>query len=177
MKHLWSPWRSTYIDSLGHNSDDMCFLCAAAAKENLDQLLIAESELSIVVLNRYPYNAGHILLSPKRHCADTLSLTSEEYVDLMSLTRIMQAVISAVYQPHGFNIGMNLGEAGGAGVPGHLHVHIVPRWNGDTNFISSIGDVKVISSSMEKIIHELKAGYETFLKHMDGSEIKPGTAL
>ena len=178
MKQLWSPWRSTYIDSFGdEEKNHECFLCSASMSESNDPLVIAESEYTIVIMNRYPYNAGHILLSPKRHCPDTILLTDEEYLDLMLMTRTLQNVLLAVYSPHGFNIGMNLGEAGGAGVPGHLHLHIVPRWNGDTNFMSTISDAKVISSSMEKIVQELKAGYQSFLKNNIGDDIKSGTAL
>ena len=178
MKQLWSPWRSTYIDSFGDSEKKHeCFLCSASLPESNDPLLIAESEHCIVIMNRYPYNAGHILLSPKRHCPDTLLLTDEEYLDLMLMTRMMQSVLRSVYAPHGFNIGLNLGEAGGAGVPGHLHVHIVPRWNGDTNFMSSIGDVKVISSSMEKIVQELRAGYQSSKDDSHGDAIKSGEAL
>lgn len=178
MKQLWSPWRSTYIDSFGDSEKNHdCFLCSASAPKSNDPLVIAESAHTIVIMNRYPYNAGHILLSPKRHCPDTLLLTDEEYLDLMQMTRTMHAVIYAVYSPHGFNIGMNLGEAGGAGVPGHVHVHIVPRWSGDTNFMSTIGDAKVISSSMEKIVSELKAGYQSFLQNGHGDDIVSGAAL
>lgn len=175
MNHLWSPWRSTYIDSFSDaNKGSECFLCDASKPEALDPLLIGESKHSIIIMNRYPYNAGHVLLSPKRHCADMLMLSEEEYLDLMLLTRLMQSVLVATYAPHGFNIGVNLGEAGGAGVPGHVHVHIVPRWNGDTNFMSTVADAKVISSSMEKIVTELKAN---FLKIMQSMDPDRGTAL
>ena len=174
MNHLWSPWRSTYIDSFSdeHRSGD-CFLCDASA-ETQDPLLIGESIHSIIIMNRYPYNAGHVLLSPKRHCPDLLLLNDEEYLDLMSLTRIMQSVLVATYAPQGFNIGVNLGEAGGAGVPGHVHVHIVPRWNGDTNFMSTIADAKVISSSMEKIVSELRVNFKKIMQSMNADR---GTAL
>ncbi|MBM4151437.1 MAG: HIT domain-containing protein [Ignavibacteria bacterium] len=175
MNHLWSPWRSTYIQSFSESKQSGdCFLCDASQSHAQDSLLIGESPHSIIIMNRYPYNAGHVLLSPKRHCADLLMLSDEEYLDLMHLTRSMQAVLVATYAPHGFNIGMNLGEAGGAGVPGHLHVHIVPRWNGDTNFMSTVADAKVISSSMETIVTELKAN---FLKIMQSTEPDRGTAL
>ena len=178
MNRLWSPWRSTYIESFGSSEEKHdCFLCNASIPDSKDPLIIAESEHTIVIMNRYPYNAGHVLLSPKRHCPDTMLLSDEEYLDLMLMTRTMQTVLQAVYAPHGFNIGMNLGEAGGAGVPGHLHIHIVPRWNGDTNFMSTIGDAKVISSSMEKIVQELKAGYQSLLQGNHIDDIKSGTAL
>jgi ATP adenylyltransferase len=178
MKHLWSPWRSTYIDTFGSAEQDHgCFLCAAAMNSSSDPLVIAESEHCFVIMNRYPYNAGHVLISPKRHCPDTLELTDEEYHDIMQLTRIMQIVLKNVYSPHGFNIGMNIGESGGAGVPGHLHIHIVPRWSGDTNFMTSIGDAKVISSSMEKIVQELRAGYQSYQKRMCSEDIPTGSAL
>ncbi|NBP64876.1 MAG: HIT domain-containing protein [Bacteroidetes bacterium] len=175
MNHLWSPWRSRYIESFSDaDRNETCFLCDASKIDSQDPLLIGESELCIIIMNRYPYNAGHILLSPKRHCPDLLMLSEEEYHDLMVLTRIMQSVLVSTYAPHGFNIGVNLGVAAGAGVPGHVHVHIVPRWNGDTNFMSTIGDSKVISTSMEKIVLELR---QNFNNVMNSTNAQRGTAL
>jgi ATP adenylyltransferase len=175
MNHLWSPWRSRYIDSFSDTDrNETCFLCDASKIDAQDPLIIGESEHSIIIMNRYPYNAGHILLSPKRHCPDLLLLSEEEYLDLMVLTRIMQSVLVSTYAPHGFNLGVNLGEAAGAGVPGHVHVHIVPRWNGDTNFMSTISDAKVISTSMEKIVLELRQNFNNIIK---STNTERGTAL
>ena len=178
MNTMWSPWRSEYIDSfLDTRSSDDCFMCMTAIPDSCDDMLLKRSENCIIMMNRYPYNAGHILIAPNRHCADLLALTDVEYHEIMHWNRIMIAVLTNLYKPHGFNVGFNLGIAAGAGVPGHLHLHIVPRWNGDTNFMTSIGDMKVISSSMKKLRSEIMNGIEEYLQSGLDFKVNPGEAL
>lgn len=162
-KNLWAPWRIGYITSVD-KKDDGCFLCRAADASNTkDQdLVLWRSELSVVVLNRYPYNNGHTLIAPKRHIADFDETTEAEMMDLMCLTRDVKRVLSLAVNPQGFNVGINFGRCAGAGLPGHMHVHIVPRWNGDTNFVSVCSDTKVISQSLEELLVQLK---ETATEH------------
>lgn len=162
-KNLWAPWRIGYITSVD-KEDQGCFLCHDAEPSDQDEknLVLWRTELSIVVLNRYPYNNGHALIAPRRHVGDMEDLSSAEMMDLMQLTRDLKRTLSLAMNPQGFNIGINFGRCAGAGLPGHMHVHIVPRWNGDTNFVSVCSDTKVISQSMEECLAQLK---EVSTKH------------
>ena len=166
---LWAPWRLEYVT--GHEAtpppptvlnwregaDRDCFLCCAAAKydaaANADrQLLVAaRNPHTVVVLNRYPYNNGHVLVAPQRHVGELGELNSEEHVECMEqlarLTRVYRDRLNA----EGFNIGLNLGRVAGAGLPGHLHWHLVPRWNGDTNFMPVMANARVIPQSLDAL--------------------------
>jgi ATP adenylyltransferase len=159
MDHLWAPWRLSYVAApkatpatAGSGSD--CFICrgaAAAAAEDRANLVVHRSELSVVLLNRFPYNNGHLLVCPRAHKSRLDELTAEETLDLQMLLRKMIGIIEKRMSAEGFNVGLNLGRAAGAGVPGHLHWHIVPRWLGDTNFMPVVGDTKVISQSLDAL--------------------------
>ncbi len=160
MENLWSPWRSHYIESFdkpNHNPDE-CFLCSgsSAIGEDEERLIVARRDLCFVVMNRFPYNSGHILIAPHRHIGELPVLSLEERTEIMETVNISCEVLTELYRPHGINIGANIGRAAGAGVPGHIHFHLVPRWNGDTNFMPLIAEVKVISESMEQAFHQLK---------------------
>jgi len=165
MKNLWSPWRSNYIDSFKENqSADGCIFCAAVDKDvtDLNNLLVHKSKNTIVVLNLYPYNNGHLMIVPKRHLGSLEQITAEESHELMDEILLAEKVLKKIYSPQGFNIGANLGRAGGAGIEDHIHFHIVPRWNGDTNFMPAIGEVKVISQDLADTKKKLLAGYQEF---------------
>ena len=157
MEKIWSPWRSEYINSfskeksMSNESKESCFICDAALsnKSNENNLLIYKTNLSIVLMNKFPYNNGHLLISPINHLADITDLNKNVQNELMSLMNESVKIIKKIYKPHGYNLGLNSGIAGGAGLPGHLHFHLVPRWNGDTNFMSTIGDLKIISESIQ----------------------------
>ncbi len=157
MQNLWSPWRSQYIDSFKENSTNVCFLCNDTFNSNKDNenLIVHRSKNAFAILNKFPYNAGHILVCPIRHIGDLTELNNEEFIELNNLVLETIKVTKNIYSPQGYNLGLNIGVASGAGVPGHLHYHIVPRWNGDTNFMTSIGEVKIISQEIE----------DTFLKY------------
>ncbi len=149
MKTLWAPWRMKYIqeDAGEEKTEDAseCIFCPRiAATDDATNLIVARRPLSVVFMNKYPYNGGHALIMPSRHVADMDDLDDPELLELFDTVRITKRAIDAVMSPHGYNIGINLGLVAGAGVPGHLHVHVVPRWNGDTNFMPVFGDVKVI---------------------------------
>lgn len=150
MNQLWSPWRNAYVSDQ-QRAGSGCFLCDASVVVDADQDLgvLHVATHSIVVLNKYPYAGGHVMVTSKRHVGDLLDLEEEEYGCLMTSVRTALKAVRLSYKPHGVNVGMNLGSAAGAGVPDHLHVHIVPRWDGDTNFMPVIGDVKVISSTLD----------------------------
>lgn len=161
MEHLWSPWRSAYVTGSMDRDDGGCFLCSAARAEADARTVLRVDHAgdAIVVLNKYPYNAGHLLIAPVRHVPDLTSLTPEEAHHLMDVVRRASSVVEEVMKPHGMNIGINQGTAGGAGVPGHLHVHIVPRWTGDSNFMPVIAETKVISETLDAMWERFTAAF------------------
>ncbi len=155
MDRLWAPWRLAYITAAKQplpTSGSDCFLCHAVCDtQDRDNLLLCRTARSVVVLNRFPYNNGHLLVAPAAHKATLADLSEEELLDLQVSLRKLVAILEARLTPDGFNIGLNLGRSAGAGLPGHLHWHIVPRWNGDTNFMPVVADTRVISQSLEAL--------------------------
>jgi ATP adenylyltransferase len=153
MDQIWAPWRMAYI---GGERDDGCVFCEkAASAEDEQNLVLLRGEKTFVIMNLYPYNNGHLLIIPKRHVGEMEELTEEEMMELFQMTRKMVRVLR-IFKPQGFNVGINIGRAAGAGIPGHLHIHVVPRWLGDTNFMPVFGDVRVISESLEGTYKKLK---------------------
>jgi ATP adenylyltransferase len=158
MDALWAPWRLSYVASARRPSEgDPCFICQGLA-ENDDRrnLIVLRTPRSVVVLNRFPYNNGHLLVAPLQHKPNLQELDADELLDTMESLRRMVRILDGLMRPAGYNIGLNLGEAAGAGVPGHLHWHIVPRWHGDTNFMPVIADSKVIVQSLDKLYDLLR---------------------
>lgn len=143
---LWAPWRIEYIHS---EKTGVCFLCDIfAGKDDRENLLLFRGKTCAVVMNRYPYNSGHIMVAPYRHTAALEDLSPEENLEMAALTARAAAVLREIMSPQGFNIGINLGEAAGAGLKDHLHQHIVPRWTGDTNFMPVLGGPRVMPESL-----------------------------
>ncbi|MBL1214159.1 MAG: HIT domain-containing protein [Ignavibacteriae bacterium] len=159
MEKLWSPWRSHYIESFkSKNEDDKsCIFCAAVDADVVsdDNLKVFEGKKVFIILNLYPYNNGHLMVVPKRHVADYIELTSEELAEVNDLIKLTITAQRKIMKPHGFNIGANLGKAAGAGIDEHIHFHVLPRWNGDTNFMPALGEVKVISQDLKRSKNEL----------------------
>jgi len=156
-KNLWAPWRLAYVVQ-DRKNEPGCFLCAGLADHDDRRNLIAlRTPHSVVVLNRYPYNNGHLLVAPKAHKASLADLTEAEILDTQQTLSRMVAALQELMKPDGFNIGINLGKVAGAGLPGHLHWHIVPRWEGDTNFMPVLAEVKVIVQSLEALYDLLTA--------------------
>jgi ATP adenylyltransferase len=153
MDQLWAPWRLAYVAAPKAPADDEpCFLCRGlAADDDRGNLIALRTPLSVVVLNRFPYNNGHLLIAPRAHKGRLDELNSEELLDTQETLRRLVGTLDELLHPDGFNIGLNLGRAAGAGLPGHLHWHIVPRWNGDTNFMPVLADVKVIVQSLDSL--------------------------
>lgn len=145
MKNLWAPWRMDYI--LGPKPDH-CVLCvpetATRPEQDADRLVVYRGRLVFVMLNRYPYASGHLMVIPYRHVTDITELTPDESAELLSVTQLACRVLREASHPQGINIGVNLGEAAGAGIRDHMHLHVVPRWNGDSSFIAVLDDVRVI---------------------------------
>jgi ATP adenylyltransferase len=156
-KILWAPWRIKYIQGLSNQKSE-CFIChnLKNPQEDEQNFVLWRTNLSIVVLNQYPYNNGHLLIAPARHVGELGQLNNDEMVELVKLIRETQKVLSLVLKPHGFNVGMNFGRCAGAGLPEHLHIHVVPRWDGDTSFINICSDTKIVSQSMVELLSQLK---------------------
>lgn len=159
MDQLWAPWRLAYAAQTPKNPvpGNDCFICRGLASDaDRDNLIALRTAHSVVVLNRFPYNNGHLLVAPLSHKARPDALTDAETLDLQHTLRRMIAIIEKRMNPDGFNVGLNLGKAAGAGLPGHLHWHLVPRWNGDTNFMPVLTDVKVIVQSLDSLYELLR---------------------
>jgi ATP adenylyltransferase len=153
MDQLWAPWRLAYVaPGPKPASDDGCFICRGlAGSDDRANLIVLRTGLSTVVLNRFPYNNGHLLVAPLAHKGQLSELTEAELLDLQLVLRRMIGLLTEAMRPDGYNVGLNLGRVAGAGLPGHLHWHIVPRWNGDTNFMPVLADVKVIPQSLDAL--------------------------
>ena len=154
MKNIWAPWRKEYI--VGEKEKN-CIFCKAF-QDNQDQknLVLYRGKECFCILNKYPYNNGHLMIAPKMHKGDLPELSDSEMLELLTMARDVINVLAQKMKPDGFNVGFNLGKDAGAGVEDHIHLHIVPRWNGDTNFMPVIADTKVISQSLDDLYMELK---------------------
>ena len=151
-ERLWSPWRSQYIEGpKGLEGDGACVFCTKAndVQRDAERMVVLRGKTAYACMNLFPYNAGHLLVNPYRHVAGLEELTTDEYRELFEMVRDSQALLVRALSPGGFNIGINLGAAAGAGIAGHLHVHVIPRWGGDTNFMPTAAEVRVISQNMQ----------------------------
>lgn len=171
-EQLWAPWRIGYIQGTNPPPTDVerplqwlpeadldCFFCRAVADgDGRENLVVARGEHSIVLLNRYPYNNGHLLIAPRQHQATLSDVAAETHLEMMQTITRMVELLRQKIKADGFNIGLNLGRVAGAGVPGHLHWHVVPRWHGDTNFMPVVADVNVIPQSLDVLLTLLKDG-------------------
>ena len=164
MERLWSPWRLDYVTSASGGSN-ACIFCNTD-EPGRDQLILVRGRVSYVVLNLYPYNNGHLMVVPNRHVATLEATEPEERDELMRFTRHAEIALTEAYQPQGLNVGINLGRPAGAGVVDHLHVHVVPRWNGDTNFMTVVGEVRVLPEDLGATKKRLKPIFER-LAHTD----------
>ena len=166
-KSLHAPWRMEYIRTLEKPEGDACFICLAVAaasdEERRRRLVLWDSEHSICIINRFPYTNGHLLIAPKAHKADLELLTEAEHLDLQVQTTEAVRLLKRAVSAQGFNIGINLGRCAGAGLPGHVHQHVVPRWGGDTNFMSVVGDVRVVPQAMSQLYDELMAARQAMI--------------
>lgn len=152
---IWAPWRIEYIRAL---KDDVCFLCQNLKNKDKDEenLIINRGTNCFVMLNRFPYNSGHLMIAPYRHIGDISDLKKEERYEIMDLTVMAKELLKKAMQPEGFNIGFNLGPAAGAGLKDHIHLHIVPRWVGDVNFMPVLADIKVVPESLKETAELLR---------------------
>jgi ATP adenylyltransferase len=162
METIFTPWRHSYIiGNTGHSSKEECFFCAAAADpgsaSSADSLVVAKAEHHLVMLNLHPYSSGHLMVATFSHLASPQEADSAALSEFWPLVLKPQRVLQKAYTPHGFNLGMNLGAPAGAGVPGHYHFHLVPRWNGDTNFMSVLAEVRLVPEDLGQARERLRA--------------------
>jgi ATP adenylyltransferase len=159
VKRLWAPWRMEYIRPLRKKEPTGCLFCRVwkAPRDDRKNLVLARREHALLMLNRFPYNPGHLMVAIARHAARFEALRAPELEDLLELTAVAERILEAAYQPHGLNYGANVGRVAGAGFPGHLHLHLVPRWDGDTNFMPVLGETKVLPESLSRTWSRLRA--------------------
>ena len=157
MENLWSPWRMTYLEREKRPTDTCVFCDAKQDTHDRATLVLHWNELCFIILNRYPYNNGHLLVVPNRHVGDLDDLTAEESANMMHVARYGVRLVRKALRPHAVNIGMNLGSAAGAGILDHVHLHVVPRWEGDTSFMTVSAGTRVISEMLEDTFDRLTA--------------------
>ena len=169
MQRLWSPWRLAYVTSTSTPSTDCIFCSVSTPQQSVgdssrDDLVLAHGRACYVILNLYPYNNGHLMVVPRRHIASLTLATADELSELMQFTRDAESALTEAYRPEGINVGINLGRAAGAGIADHLHMHLVPRWTGDTNFMSVVGQTRVLPEQMDDTAKRLRPIFERLLE-------------
>ena len=165
MDHLWSPWRFAYIT--GERTTTGCVFCSALTDDPATSLIVFRGQTCFVILNLFPYNNGHVMVVPNRHISTLASVTAEELGELAELTRRAEIALTEAYAPHGMNMGINLGKPAGAGILDHLHIHVVPRWNGDTNFMTVIGQTRVLAEELTQTAARLRPIFERLARAED----------
>jgi ATP adenylyltransferase len=160
LNHLWSPWRMNYIQN--DKKEEGCIFCKALIiPDGVGNLVLYRGQAVYIILNRYPYTSGHMMIVPMQHTASLNELQPEARSEMIELTTISLDALYHAYQPQGYNLGMNLGEVAGAGIAAHIHMHIVPRWAGDTNFMSTTADTRVLPEALEITYHRLLDAWKT----------------
>ncbi len=164
LEHLWAGWRSAYVtgveaDANPDQGEEACLFCRLFAAGPEDSQVIHRGGRTVALLNAYPYTSGHCMVAPLRHLGDLESLEPTEAGELMAMVRTASIALKAAYRPDGINVGINMGRAAGAGVPGHLHVHVLPRWFGDTNFMTSVAEARVLPESLDATLERLRAAW------------------
>lgn len=162
MDRLWAPWRAKYIvsPSIKYAAKiKKCIFCQAAKSSNSKNYVLIKTQYSIAMLNIYPYNNGHIMVAPLKHIKELSKIKPAEIIDLFKTLDQVKILLDQILKPDGYNIGINISKSAGAGIPGHLHIHIVPRWRGDTNFMPTLYNTKIISQSLDQLYKQLKYAY------------------
>lgn len=160
LEHLWAPWRGEYVKGLRTDEEGGgCLFCELQKQEDEKALILARTEHTFAVLNRYPYNSGHLMVAPLRHVGELEAVKDDENLDMQRLLQRCIRALKEAMKPDGFNLGMNLGRVAGAGVPDHLHWHMVPRWNGDTNFMPIIGATKVLPERLDTSFKRIREAW------------------
>jgi len=162
MERLFSPWRHSYVTRSEETPG--CVFCVAKTIGDGRELIVHEGQLAYVILNKFPYNAGHLMVVPHRHVAQLALLEKDELTEMAVLTQLSEKVLTEAYSPQGINVGMNLGRPAGAGIVDHLHIHLVPRWNGDTNFMTVVGEVRVLPEELPNTAQRLRPIFQKIAK-------------
>ncbi len=159
MKRLWASWRMKYIEN--NTKEAGCVFCNALAKQDgPENLIVARGQRAFVILNKFPYTSGHLMVAPMAHQPSLETLDPDTRAEMMELVTQFMGVLRKVYNPQAFNVGANIGEAAGAGVPGHVHIHVVPRWSGDANFMSTVAEVRVLPESLEQTYQRIREAWQ-----------------
>lgn len=161
MERIFAPWRIRYV--LAPKPKD-CVFCSAIKGDEKEMLVVYTAEKSFVIMNRNPYNPGHVMVCPKRHVPSIEDLSDEEVLEIMKLVNLSMRAIRRSMNPDGFNVGINLGRVAGAGIAEHLHVHVVPRWNGDTSFMPVLADVQIIPQALEECYDQIRVAFESLIQ-------------
>lgn len=168
MKYLWAPWRMPYIEQ-GIKEDGCIFCNRAAMRDGPENLIVHRGQRAFVILNRYPYTSGHLMVVPFEHRPSLEDLDEDTLMEMMRLTRQALTTLRQVYGAENFNVGINIGRAAGAGVEDHVHIHVVPRWNGDTNFMSTTAETRVLPEALERTYERLRQGWRAEAAESGGS--------
>jgi ATP adenylyltransferase len=157
---IWAPWRLAYVKDAAKDNEEECIFCAKpAGEDDAENLIVHRGEHAFVILNLFPYTNGHLMVAPYEHISRLQDLDPETLSELMSLAKVAMSRLEEVYEPHGYNVGFNQGRVAGAGVEHHIHLHVVPRWGGDNNFMPVIADTKVMPQTLEQSYEALKGAF------------------
>jgi len=157
---IWAPWRLEYVKDASKDNESECIFCAALdAGNDEENLIVTRGERSFVILNKYPYTNGHLMVAPYEHVAELQALDGETVAEIMSLAQRGMKALEASFAPHGYNVGLNQGRVAGAGVEHHIHMHVVPRWGGDTNFMPVLGDTRVMNQTLQDSYETVKEAF------------------
>ena len=160
-ERIWAPWRLKYVKDASKDSADECIFCAKPGEdEDESNLIVHRGERCFVILNLYPYTNGHLMVAPYEHTASLPDLDPETLAEMMALAQRAMRLLEKTYEPHGYNVGFNQGRVAGAGVEHHIHMHVVPRWGGDTNFMPVLADVRVMPQTLEQTYEALSGGFD-----------------
>ncbi len=159
MRHLWASWRMKYIQH-GPKENGCVFCSALAEHDSAENLIVMRGKHACVIMNKYPYTSGHVLITSIDHKASLVDLAPRTRAEMMELVTQFMTILNAIYNPEGFNVGINIGKAAGAGVLGHIHIHLVPRWNGDTNFMSTVGETRVLPETLAETYRRIREAWE-----------------
>jgi ATP adenylyltransferase len=182
MKKLWAPWRMKYISGAAGKNQTGCIFCKKPkSKADHNNYILRRGQKAFVMMNIFPYNNGHLMIAPYRHVGDFTDLSDAELLEIMQLAQACQRAMNKVMKPQGYNLGFNLGRVAGAGIEDHLHLHLVPRWNGDTNFMPVLTDTKVVSEALEDSFKKMKKALDEYFMMREGmalrvKSIKRGTS-
>ncbi|HEY1237093.1 MAG TPA: HIT domain-containing protein [Solirubrobacterales bacterium] len=160
MERIWAPWRLSYVKDASKDKESQCIFCAALkAEDDEANLIVRRGERAFVILNKFPYTNGHLMVAPYEHVAELQALDEETLSEIMTLAQRGMGALETSYSPHGYNVGFNQGRVAGAGVEHHIHMHVVPRWGGDTNFMPVLGDTRVMNQTLQDSYETVKGAF------------------